>query len=643
MRTLNLGILAHVDAGKTSLTERLLYAAKVIDKPGSVDAGNTQTDTLAQERARGITIKAAVVAFELEGVTVNLIDTPGHPDFIAEVERVVSLLDGAVLVVSAVEGVQAQTRVLMRTLKRLGVPTLIFINKIDRLGADPEAVLARIAGTLTADVVTMGEAVEAGRRAAEFRPGRMARTPLAERLTLHDEDLLRDWLEDEAGVTDARLDEALVALSRAGKVHPVFFGSAITGAGIPELMAALTALLPAPEADDAAPLSASVFKVERGQAGERIAVVRVHAGALHRREKVWAAGEERRITSLEIYEAGRLAPAETLGAGRIGRLRGLGEVRIGDVLGEARAGAGQHHFAPPTLETAIAPARLSEKGALHAALAQLTEQDPLINLRQDDLRGELYLSLYGEVQKEVIRDTLAADFGLEAVFHETTPICIERLVGTGDALIEPPWPFMARVGLRIEPLPLGSGVQFKLEVESGAMPASFFKAVEEAARETLGQGLKGWEVRDCLVAMTHVIRYRHFATSTPADHRHLTPLVLMRALKMAETVVCEPIHHFHLSVPEEAVPGVINALGHVEALLQDQSVQGRSVVLEGEIAAARIHQLQQVLPGLTHGEGALECVFDHHRPVRGDPPERPRTDNNPLDRTEYLKNVRMRP
>src|ERR671930_546063 len=149
MRTLNIGILAHVDAGKTSLTERLLFSAGVIDTIGSVDQGSTQTDSLALERQRGITIKSAVVSFMIDDVTINLIDTPGHPDFIAEVERVLSVLDGAVLVVSAVEGVQAQTRVLMRTLRRLRIPTLIFVNKIDRVGADCERVLQEIQHKLT--------------------------------------------------------------------------------------------------------------------------------------------------------------------------------------------------------------------------------------------------------------------------------------------------------------------------------------------------------------------------------------------------------------------------------------------------------------------------------------------------------------
>src|SRR5262250_2506121 len=167
---LNLGILAHVDAGKTTLTERLLFAAGVIDEVGSVDDGNTQTDTLALERQRGITIKSAVVSFAIGDVTVNLIDTPGHPDFIAEVERVLGVLDGAVLVVSAVEGVQAQTRILMRTLQRLGIPTLLFINKIDRAGADTARVLRGISDRLTPAAIAMGEAVDQGSRRASFTP-----------------------------------------------------------------------------------------------------------------------------------------------------------------------------------------------------------------------------------------------------------------------------------------------------------------------------------------------------------------------------------------------------------------------------------------------------------------------------------------
>src|SRR5262245_28847321 len=220
MSYLNLGILAHVDAGKTSLTERLLYAAGVIDEIGSVDAGSTQTDSLALERQRGITIKSAVVSFALDDITVNLIDTPGHPDFIAEVERVLSVLDGAVLVVSAVEGVQAQTRVLMRTLRRLRIPTLIFVNKIDRRGAQEEGVLRALSQRLSVAVVPMGRAGELGTPEAHFVPGLV---PSAiDVLADHDDALLSAYIED--ALDHEHLHTALVDQTHQSLVHPVYFG-----------------------------------------------------------------------------------------------------------------------------------------------------------------------------------------------------------------------------------------------------------------------------------------------------------------------------------------------------------------------------------------------------------------------------------
>ena len=248
-RTLNLGILAHVDAGKTTLTERLMYAAGVIDKIGSVDAGTTQTDYLALERQRGITIRSAVASFAIGDVTVNLIDTPGHPDFIAEVERVLGVLDGAVLVLSAVEGVQAQTRLLLRALQRLNVPTLFLVNKIDRQGARHEAVLQEIAERLTPAIVSLGSVRELGTREADFLRWGEADEPFVTALTSalseHDDAILSAYVEDDAELSYARLHAELAAQTGQGAIHPVLFGSARTGAGLDALMDAIAELLPA--------------------------------------------------------------------------------------------------------------------------------------------------------------------------------------------------------------------------------------------------------------------------------------------------------------------------------------------------------------------------------------------------------------
>jgi ribosomal protection tetracycline resistance protein len=658
--TLNLGILAHVDAGKTTLTERLLYAAGVIDEVGSVDHGSTQTDSLALERQRGITIKSAVVSFVVDDITVNLIDTPGHPDFIAEVERVLSVLDGAVLVVSAVEGVQTQTRLLMRTLQRLRIPTLLFVNKLDRGGADADRSLRGIAERLTPAIVAMGSAGGLGTRGARFTPYGAADAGftgrLAELLADHDDALLADWVGDQAAVSYRRLRGELAAQSRRALVHPVFFGSAITGAGVEELIAGIGELLPAGGGDAAGPVSGTVFKVERGPAGEKIAYVRMFSGTVRVRDRLrFGRGKEGKVTAIGVFERGSAGRRGAVAAGQIGKLWGLGDIRIGDPVGAAPAARAERQFAPPTLETVVVPCRPADKGALHVALARLAEQDPLINLRQDDLRQEISVSLYGEVQKEVIQATLADDFGVEVEFRESTTICIERPVGTGaaaEAIGEPSNPFLATVGLRVEPAPVGSGVEFRLEVELGSMPYAFFKAVEDTVRETLRQGIYGWEVTDCTVAMTHSgylgkhgLGHQYFnksMSSTGEDFRGLTPLVVMSALRRAGTVVCEPVHRFRLDLPADTLGAVLPLLGRLDAVPRTPVARGSWYLLEGELPAARVHQLQQQLPAPTRGEGVLESAFDHYRPVRGPVPARPRTDHNPLDRKAYLLHLRRR-
>ena len=644
MRTLNLGILAHVDAGKTSLTERLLHAAGVIDRIGSVDDGDTQTDTLALERQRGITIKSAVVSFVIDDVTVNLIDTPGHPDFIAEVERVLGVLDGAVLVISAVEGVQAQTRVLMRTLQRLRLPTLLFVNKIDRLGADGERVLRAVAETLAPAVVAMGEVRGPGARGAQFEPygpadrGFAAR--LAEVLADHDDDILAAWVEGRATLSQRRLRAALATQTRQSLAYPAYFGSAITGAGVDSLMSGIAEFLPGLQGDAGGEASGVVFKVDRGASGEKIAFVRMFAGAIHRRDRLRVRGDaERKVTAIGVFDRGTVAPRDVVAAGRIAKVWGLGDVRIGDAIGAARAETPAHVFAPPSLETVVVPRDPAARGALLAALTQLAEQDPLINLRQDDVRQEVFVSLYGEVQKEVIQDTLANEFGIEVGFRDTTTICVERPIGVGAAVEYAPRPFIATVGLRVEPGALNSGVAFRLEVEFGSMPLGFHKAVEDSVYATLRQGLHGWPVTDCIVTMTHGIRYRDWATSTPSDHRHLTPLVVMSALKQAGTTVLEPIHRMRLEFPQDTLAQVMPALGRLGVAPEAPAPRGAYYSLESDIPAAQVHTLLQMLPSLTRGEGALESAFSHYLPVRGQPPTRARSDHNPLNRKAYLLHV----
>ena len=630
-RTLNLGILAHVDAGKTTLTERLLYAAGVIGEIGSVDAGTTQTDSLALERQRGITIKSAVVSFAVGGVTVNLIDTPGHPDFIAEVERVLSVLDGAVLVISAVEGVQPQTRVLMRALRRLRIPALLFVNKIDRAGAGEERVLRAIAVRLSPAVVPMGSASGLGTRAASFTPWAEAdvgaRVRLAELLAERDEGILAAYIDDELCVPYTRLGQELTAQTRRALVYPVFLGSAVTGAGVPELMAGLAELLPAGTGDADGPVSGRIFKIERGAGGEKLAYVRMFSGTIRTRDRLrFSASPESsshggKVTAIGVFERGTATPRAAVWAGQIARLRGLDEIQIGDEIGEPSPTAIPSQFAPPTLESVIAARRPADRAALHVALVQLAEQDPLINVRQST--GELVVSLYGEVQKEVIQATLADDFGIEVTFRETTTICIERPVGSGQAaelLGAPGNPFPATLGLRVDPAPPGSGVAFRLDVDVRSVPMYVYKTVGNfAAMMTqyvtmaLREGPFGWRVTDCTVTMTEC---GYISPSTTAAHfRKLTPLVLMAALDQAGTVVCEPMIQVSLEIPAETTGSVLAAVARLGGSAETSVLQADLAVLKTLLPAVRAQDLQRQLPGLTSGEGVAETSFGGYRPL----------------------------
>ena len=525
------------------------------------------------------------MSFDVGGTVVDLVDTPGHPDFIAEVDRALAVLDGAVLVVSAVEGVQAQTRVLMRALRRLRIPTLIFVNKLDRGGARaPDALLPELRRRLDIDVVQRTGAEHLGTPAVTVSPAPTTDAVL-DTLTAHDDRLLARCLEAER-IDDREVDAAVARLARSGTVHPVLAGSAVTGAGVGELLAALPRLLPAAEGDDRAPLSGRVFKVGRGHGGERLAHVRVFAGAIRVRDEIQAPGSRRgrprRVTGIRVFERGDALPADLLPAGRIGTLTGLDGVRVGDVLGATPARTVDAVFALPTLESVVTPVRPAERAAVFSALSWLAEQDPLIRLHRDDEQGDVSVRLYGEVQKEVLRDTLAEDFGLAVTFGDSVTLCVERPAGTGSAeevMGGPENPFLATVGLRVEPAPAGAGARFRLLTGGdgvlGRMPAAFFTAVEDTVTESLGMGPHGWPVTDVVVTLTRVgyaprqshahARFDKSMSSTGADFRGATPLVLAAALRRAGTVVCEPVHRFTLEVPAESLAGLLPTLARLRA------------------------------------------------------------------------------
>jgi ribosomal protection tetracycline resistance protein len=509
-RTLNIGILAHVDAGKTSLTERLLFDTGAIDTLGSVDAGTTRTDTGTIERERGITVRTAVASFTHGTTQVNVIDTPGHVDFVAEVDRALDVLAAAVLVISAVEGVQAHTRVLLRILRTARLPTLIFVNKADRRGARVDGLLTDIRNRLSPHVLAMTTVRSPGTGSVQVVPETWHdsgfRDRAAERLADLDDTVLARVLDGPA-LGPAELARMVSEQTSNARLHPLYFGSARTGQGIPALLDAITGLptsafVSGDTAAGHAP-SGTVFALDRSATGTKTAYLRLFAGTLSTRQHLTLERREYdgtvhrhsgRITSLRVV--GR--DEQQLTAGDIGMITGLPQVRVGDRLAGAdrtENASPREHFAAPTLRTLVRP-RTGSAARLHAALRHMADHDPLLHASPEP-DGTTSILLYGEVQKEIVATTLARDFGVDAEFHAAEPLCIERVTGIGQATEEmgyrapSPGGFWATIGLRVEPVPAGSGVAFRRESELGALPRAFHAAIEESVRDRLRRGPAG--------------------------------------------------------------------------------------------------------------------------------------------------------
>ncbi|HEY3528913.1 MAG TPA: GTP-binding protein, partial [Nocardioides sp.] len=562
-------------------------------------------------------------------------------DFIAEVERVLGVLDGAVLVLSAVEGVQPQTRILMRALQRLRVPTLLFVNKIDRVGADVDRVLDAIRSRLTPDVLPMGAAAGLGSRAATFTPYRPDDGAFRERETValaeHDEALLAEYVGGRDRTPDQLLADA-AAQTRDAVLYPVFAGSAATGAGVPELMAGIAALLPAAAPDGTDAPSGRVFKVERGAAGEKLAYVRMFTGAVRTRQRLdLPGGRVGKVSGLQVFDGGQWVRADEVRAGRIGRLHGLASVRVGDGFGGS-CHAEERHFAPPTLEASVEAVDPAQRPALRVALAQLADQDPLIAARLDD-DGRPTVSLYGRVQQEVLGATLAEEHGIEVEFSDAGVLHVERPRGVGEAVVRlntDENPYQATVGLRIAPGKPGSGLVFRVAAPAKDMPLYLFRsvegfgaAIEKHVRRELARGRYGWEVTDCVITLVEAgysvadgPPSKRGPTSTSFDYRKVTPIVARRALERARTRVCEPVLRVFLEVPTDDAPTVQRLLARWGAELTGQTSAGEYTRLEARLVAARLHELQHQLPDLTGGEGILESRFDGYQPVRGRSPVR---------------------
>lgn len=647
MKIINIGVLAHVDAGKTTLTEQILYETGIKELAGSIDQGNTTTDSLEIERKRGITVKSAAVSFYIGELKVNLIDTPGHADFISEVEHSLSVLDGVILVISAVEGVQAQTRVLMQTLKELRMPTLLFMNKMDRMGADYPKVLAMIQNLLDEHICEMNDVENEGTETVKLNPADPATAGWLETLALNDDELLRMYAED-IPLSQDRLYEELCKQTKQGKAYPLFAGSAVKGLGVSQVLACLNHFIPLNEtpehADQGSPLSGFVFKVIKNSFNERMAFVRMFGGELRLRDKVQMVSRDGengvlKVKQLQSLLGEKKMAADCVQAGDIAVLTGA-DLFVGDVIGVRSVRIKDFTFHKPPIQVKVMTGCQGDQTTLHQALSTLTIEDPFLEYYHDPSTQEHTIQVFGRVQQEILMETIAQQYGIEVTFSPPKVMCIEKPIACGESaefMGEKGNPFWATVGFRVESGLPGSGLTYKLAVELGSLPLSFQKAIKDTVIEVLKEGLYGWPVNDITVILTHT----GYASpvSTAKDFRRLVPLVLMDALSKAGTMVYEPVNDIHLIVPEASLSKVLSRLSLLEGTFQEPEFQGMTAHVKGTIPVRTTDVLKSELHSLTSGEGMLSMKPDGYMQVQSSVPENERRQLNSLNRADYFLHI----
>lgn len=639
--TINLGILAHVDAGKTSVTEQLLYLGGSIRQAGSVDAGTSHTDWLEVERRRGISVKAAAASLRCQDVTVNLIDTPGHVDFIGEVERCLGVLDGAVLVISAAEGVQPQTRLLWMALKQLRIPTLFLINKVDRPGCRIPEVLRQIRQELTGRLFVTQTVAAPGTDDCRIIASETYWEDALEAAAEFDEAMELAYVE-ETLVEPDRLLEALRTGTADRALFPVFFSSAKQGKGIQELLDGILRYLPAAAHRDDQPLSGVVYKVEHDPAMGKAAHIRLFSGHIQNRDSIVVLGSEQaqKITQIRRLNGTKTIDAGEIRSGEIGAVYGLSQIKTGDILGSLPV----HRccrLAVPLLKVQAFSASEEELPVLVEALQELSEEDPLLDLEWIRESRELHLSITGMIQLEILTELIRERYHLTVSFSAPTVIYKETPAGTAEGLevYTMPKPCWAVVRLLVEPLPRGSGIRYESAIKEKQLPYRYQNHVETSLFRSLKQGPLGWEVTDA--KFTLIGGEHHHVHTHPLDFFVATPVAVLQALTNSGTTLLEPLMKVTVSAGEEFLGGLIRDVLNMRGTFDTPIMQRGQFTLEAILPVATSLDYPIAFRSMTSGKGTYASAFYGYQEC---PLElgktAPRRGVNPLDRPKWILHAR---
>ncbi len=661
----NLGILAHVDAGKTTLTEQLLYTAGVIREAGSVDAGTTRTDSMAVERKRGISVRSATASLTWNDACINIIDTPGHVDFAGEVERCLEALDFAILVVSAPDGVKAHTENLLHALEVTGLPRLVFINKIDRAGADVEKIYKELRAVTEGRTVYMPvtAGVRCGLEDCGIEPVSLTDSAL-EALAEWDEDLAERFLMEEA-LTDTELAEKLPAAIRETRITPVLCGCAKKGLGIRELLEFCTRWMPDASHKQTDELSGVIFKIEHDKTMGKIAHVRLFGGTVKNRdalavvEPLEAEKEEGtkapdaedaipvedstadakdKVSQIRKHQGGRYTDAGQVDAGDIGALCGLTGARVGRYVGSVTP-VRRYALAHPLLRVQVTPADDAPDALprLADALRELSDEEPYIDAKWENGQSEIVIHLTGSVQSEIIETLLAERYGLKANFSAPTVIYKETPTrkGQGYADYTMPKPCWAVVQFLFEPMPRGYGVSYHGRLPSNQCFYKYQSHIHRSFMDCLEQGIHGWEVTD--FRCTLIGGQHHTIHTHPLDFFVCTPMAFLNGLVNCGSTLLEPLLQMRLTAPAELAGKLITEVVQGGGEYDSPFLTADTVVLDSIVPLAKFMDFPTKLASFSSGKAVCQTQFYGYRECKpGEGCDAPRRGVNPLDRAKWI-------
>ena len=586
MKRITLGILAHVDAGKTTLSEGLLYASGEIRKRGRVDTQDTFLDTDEIERKRGITIFSKQAVINLGDTVITLMDTPGHIDFAAEAERTLQILDYAVLIISATDGIQGHTKTLWELLKKHSIPTFIFINKLDLAGVDKEKLVEELNSDFEADFV-------------DFTAD--DRKQIMESIAVCDEGIMHSYLETE-NVTEEQVIEAV----KNRKLFPVFGGSALKMEGVEGFLSALKKLTSAKKMPGE--FGARVFKISQDDKGARLTFMKITGGSL----KVKSLIETRenfseKVNEIRIYSGEKYKSIETAESGCVCAVAGLKKTYVGQGLGFEK-NSGSLTAQPIFSYRVILPEGVSAPEALER-LKMLEEEETQLGVMWNEQLQEIQLRLMGEVQLEVLKQIIAKRFDMEVSFEQGGILYKETIANTVEGVGHfEPLRHYAEVHLLLEPLPRGSGMQFEADCSEDKLDRSWQRLIMTHLMEKEHIGvLTGSPVTD--IKITLKSGKAHQKHTEGGDFRQATYRAVRHGLKTAKSVLLEPYYEFSLELPAQSVGRAMTDLDNMGASFGLPQTRGEVTKITGKVSAALIMNYNREIVEYTHGKGKLSCSF----------------------------------